>query len=684
MNRTLLLFLLALIFAVTGPLAQIQAPFRPPAVPLIAHDPYFSIWSPYNQLSEGASTHWTGTAHSLAGLALIDGMPFQILGSGGRGAPAMNQTGLEVLPTRTIYRFDASGISIILTFVTPALADDLDILSRPVTYLVWDVRATDGRGHKVSLYFHCSAQLAVNTPEQSVMASRARIRGLDVLRAGSREQPVLAKSGDNLRIDWGYLYVAAAGQEAGASAVASERNARAEFLKSGSLPDADDLEMPRAANDRTPVLAFTFDLGEVGATPVSRRLMVAYDDLYAIEYFQRKLRPYWRRDRMDAAGLLQAAHRDYAALAERCRRFDDQLMADLRKAGGEEYARIAALAYRQTVAAHKLVADIDGKPLYFSKENFSNGCIDTVDVTYPSSPFFLQFNPQLLKGQLIPILEYAGLPRWRFPFAPHDLGTYPLANGQVYGGREQSEENQMPVEESGNMLLMIAALAKKDGNADFALKYWAVLTGWANYLRAKGLDPENQLCTDDFAGHLAHNTNLSLKAILAIGGYAMLCDMAGRKSDAAAFRKSAEDMAAKWQQMADDGDHYRLTFDKPGSWSQKYNLVWDRLLGLKLFPPQVAQREISYYKTKLNRFGLPLDIRRDYTKLDWELWTATLADNPQDFAALVAPVYRWVIESPDRVPLTDWYSTADGKKQGFQARSVVGGIFVKLLAEHMR
>ncbi|MBZ5497195.1 MAG: DUF4965 domain-containing protein [Acidobacteriia bacterium] len=673
------------IFACIGS-AQVQtsAPFRPPAVPLVAHDPYFSIWSPYNLLTEGPTTHWTGTAQSMSGMVSIDGRPFQIMGAAGRGNPVMKQTEMEVLPTRTIYQFDAEGVHITLTFMTPALPDDLEILSRPVTYLIWNVRSTDSRNHKVSLYFHCAVQLAVNMPDQQVVWSRAKVGDLDVLRAGSREQPVLAKSGDNLRIDWGYLYVAGARQEVSSSAITSDRAARTEFMKSSSLPGSDDLDMPRAAGDRTPVLAFTFNLGEVGANPVSRHLMVAYDDLYSIEYFNRRLRPYWRRNGMDAAALLQAAHQDYAGLTERCRKLDAQLAADLRQAGGEEYARIASLAYRQTVAAHKLVADIDGTPLLFSKENFSNGCIDTVDVTYPSSPFFLVFNPQLLKGQLIPILEYASLPRWRFPFAPHDLGTYPLANGQVYGGREQSEDNQMPVEESGNMLLMITALAKKDGNANFAIKYWPVLAKWATYLREKGLDPENQLCTDDFAGHLAHNTNLSLKAILALGGYATLCDMAGRKDEAVAFRKTAEDMAARWQQMASDGDHYRLTFDRADTWSQKYNLVWDRLLGLNLFPAEVARREISYYKTRLNKFGLPLDLRKDYTKLDWELWTATLADNPMDFAALVGPIYRWVIESPDRVPLTDWYATSDGKKQGFQARSVVGGIFIKLLAEKTR
>src|SRR5207302_503358 len=221
--------------------------------------------------------------------------------------------------------------------------------------------------------------------------------------------------------------------------------------------------------------------------------------------------------------------------------------------------------------------DVDGQPMLFPKENFSHGCISTVDVIYPSSPFFLLFNPELVKAQLRPLMQYTRTGRWHFPFAPHDLGTYPKANGQVYGGGERSEKDQMPVEECGNMLIMAAALARAEGKADLALRYWPQLSRWARYLRAKGLDPDNQLCTDDFAGHLAHNTNLSLKATLALGGYAQLCETAGKGEEAADYRRVARKMAARWSEMADDGGHYRLAFDRPGTWSQKYNLVWDRL-----------------------------------------------------------------------------------------------------------
>ena len=392
-----------------------------------------------------------------------------------------------------------------------------------------------------------------------------------------------------------------------------------------------------------------------------------------------KLRPYWRKDGAEASDLINAAVDDYNSLAQECERFDAQLTADLQRAGGEKYAKIAALAYRHCFAAGKFVADRNGQPLQFCKENHSNGCIATSDVFYPMAPQFLLMGPTLTKSVLVPFMEYAASERWRFPFAPHDLGTYPKANGQRYGGGEKSEQNQMPVEESGNMLILFAALAKMEGNADFAARYWDQLSQWADYLQAKGFDPENQLCTDDFAGHLAHNVNLSAKAICGLASYAMLCEMRGKRAEAEKYAKLAKGFAKKWAEEASSGDHYRLAFDRPKTWSQKYNLVWDRILGFGLFPDKVVKTETAYYRKVQNKYGLPLDSRSDYTKLDWVLWTATLTNDRDDFEAIVGPVYRFLNETPDRFPMTDWYFTSTAKRRGFTARPVVGGVFLRML-----
>ncbi len=665
--------------------AQNLAPLRPPAVPLIAHDPYFSVWSMADHLADSNTQHWTGKPNTLTALVRIDGKTYQVMGRdavprGRQALPALNQKSVEVLPTRTVYAFSGSGIDLGLTFLTPALPDDLDVLSRPLTYIEWKASSNDGRSHDVSIYFDASGDLAVNTADQPVWSSRYMLDGQPVLRIGSREQPVLAKRGDDLRIDWGYLYLAADKTDGLMTGVLLRPDARTTFEKTGQLPASDDFSDRQSGRRGVQdVLAATLNLGSIGTTPVERYLMLAYDDIWAIEYFQRRERAWWRRNGDQAADLIRKGRQEHDSLARRSAAFDAELMADMRHIGGEEYARLASLAYRQTLAAHKLVADVDGTALFLPKENFSNGCIATVDVIYPSAPFTLLFSPRLLRAQLQPVLDYAHMARWKWPFAPHDLGTYPQANGQVYGGGERTEENQMPVEESGNMLIMLAALARVEGNASYAERYWPEITKWAEYLKEKGLDPENQLSTDDFAGHLAHNANLSIKAILALASYGVLAEMTGHKQAAADYRKIARDFAQKWVGLAAEGDHYKLAFDQAGSWSQKYNLVWDRLLKLQVFPPEVASREIAFYRTKQNKYGLPLDNRKDYTKLDWILWTATLTDDPAAFKSLVTPAYRFANESPSRVPLSDWYDTVTSKQQGFQARSVVGGIFIKML-----
>jgi hypothetical protein len=526
--------------------------------------------------------------------------------------------------------------------------------------------------------------MAVNTGYESVVWSRAKVADTELLSVGSSEQKVLGVSGDDLRINWGHFYLAAPDSAHERLAAVNGREARNKFFSGGGLPDADLLEMPATPRSGAPVLAAAVDFGNVGPNAVSRHVLVAYDDVFSIEYLNRKLHPYWRKDGANFADLLRKAVGEYASLLQRAIAFDEELTADLTAAGGREYAELSVLAYRQAIGAHKLVADTDATPLFFAKENFSNGCADTVDVFYPSAPLFLLLNPKLVEGQMKPILDYASLPRWRWPFAPHDLGTYPLANGQVYGGGERTEENQMPVEETGNMLILALAVARAEGNVNLARSYWPLLTKWADYLRAKGLDPENQLSTDDFAGHLAHNSNLSIKAIEAVASYAELARLLGDSSRATDYRITAKQMAEQWERMAADGDHYRLAFDKTGTWSQKYNLVWDKVLGLNLFDHNIARKEMAFYLLHQNEFGLPLDNRKTYTKLDWIVWTATLAENSKDFEALIGPLHKYADQTPSRVPLSDWYDTMDAKQQGFQARSVVGGVFIKMLADPAR
>jgi hypothetical protein len=659
-----------------APFVLSQQPQRPPAVPLIAHDPYFSIWSDTDKLTDSNTAHWTGKRQPIHGLVRIDGKPYRFMGKDPEDVPAMEQTGLSVTPTHTIYTFAAEGVKLTVTFFTPALPHDLDALSRPVTYLT--LTAASDTPHEVSALIDVDPIIAVNTADQPVTWGRSRAGDLTVLNIGSRDQNVLHRPGDDVRIDWGYFHLAA--PDSDGAPFAAAHGALEDFVTSGSLPSSDDMDTPRMPRQGAAHLAALLPFGTVTA-PVTRLLLLAYTEDYVVEFLNRRLLPYWQRNGQTVQDMLTQAEHDYPDLEKRAGAFDRDLTADLEHAGGPAYTQLAILAYRQTLAAHGFAADMDGTPMLFPKENFSNGCISTVDVLYPSAPFFLFFNPTLLQAQLKPVMEYAALPRWKWPFAPHDLGTYPLADGQVYGGGERTEEDQMPVEESGNLLILVAAMEGELGNWDFARQYWPQFQMWAQYLREKGLDPPNQLSTDDFAGHLAHNANLSIKAIEGLAAFAQIARGLDHGDVAEDYEHLAENMAVKWQTMALDGDHYKLAFDKPGTWSQKYNLVWDQILGLNLFPARVRETEIAFYLKHLNRYGLPLDNRATYTKLDWETWTATLAARPEDWNALMEPIGQWINQGPSRVPLTDWYDTITGKQEGFQARSVVGGVYIKVLAD---
>ncbi len=577
------------------------------------------------------------------------------------------QTSADVQPTQTRYTFECGNVELNLSFIAPLLMDDLNLISRPVNYISYDVNSLDGQSHDVQIYFEATPHWALNIPSQANSGEGFEKDGLLFLKTGSTAQKVLGKRGDDIRIDWGYFYLS--GDKSNSTYNVGDAFAmRDAFSKEGKL--SGDVSAKENAN-----LAIAQSLGK--GKSVSGKILIGYDDIYSIQYFGDNLRPYWNKkgDKTIEQAFVEA-NKEYDNLVVKCTDFDYKLMSEALASGGKEYAELCALAYRQSIAAHKLVEAPNGDLLFLSKENNSNGSIGTVDVTYPSAPLFLYYNPELAKGLLNHIFYYSESGKWTKPFPAHDVGTYPWANGQTYGG-------DMPVEEAGNMLSLCAAIAAVEGNAKYAEKHWDVLTVWTDYLVEKGLDPENQLCTDDFAGHFAHNVNLSVKAIMGIASYGYMADKLGKKDVAEKYTAKAKEMAQEWIKMADDGDHFRLTFDQPGTWSQKYNLIWNKVLKLDVFPASVAEKELPYYLTKQNKYGLPLDSRKNYTKSDWIIWTATLSDDEATFQKLVSPIHKFMNETTDRVPMSDWYNTDNTTHVGFKARSVVGGYYIKMLSDRL-
>ncbi len=641
---------------------------RPPAVPLITVDPYFSVWSPADRLTDRATAHWTGKPNTALGLVTIDGAEYRFMGV--CDAPAMKQTKRYYTALSTEYRFEAAGIELTALFTSPLLIDDFYYFTRPISYLKLTYKSLDKKEHDVKAKICFSEEICINLRgSEAVVAETLENGDIKSAKIGSAAQKVLGADGDDIRINWGYFYLSAKGKNASTS------------IEKITTP----VPGAKPTDPKLPDMTFVCAENKVCAC-CGTLFTFAYDDIESIVYFGQHLKSYWNKDGAKIEDEIVKAFADYSEIMPRCTAFDDKLFLDATRAGGEKYAEILELAFRQACAAHKLVLDENGDVLYISKECFSNGCAATVDVSYPSIPMFLLYNPELVLGMMRPIYKFSRMDDWKFDFAPHDAGRYPWVNGQVYGlreteaGKELLHKYQMPVEECGNMLVMAAATAIAKNDVTLAKENLDLLETWVKYLFENGRDPENQLCTDDFAGHLAHNCNLSLKAISGILGLGVIYKMLGDEAKFEEYKEIARDMSLDWIERAKNEDgSFRLAFDREGTFSMKYNIIWDKLFGTNVMPKSAIVSEFASYRRKTNKYGLPLDNRSLYTKSDWLVWTATLADEKDDFIEMIEPLWDAYNSSDSRMPMTDWYWTHTAAMRGFTHRSVQGGLWIKML-----
>lgn len=675
--------------------------FKAPAVPLITHDPFFSVWSCSDELTGDVTRHWDGARKYMFGVLVVDGTIYEFMGKVGSneeyyyaGNRKLRQVSCEIRPMTTVYTFENELFTMELKFTSPLLLNDLKLLSRPISYISYKVTAKDGKEHKYDIHFGFSAEFCVNLLNQEVFVNLTPYS----MYFSSGTENMLKRSGDDHRIEWGEMHVIAPDYFQTCTSLRVYQLDLAKKYGNRNFPvNPMNSQGPRreqkgpesyACYEKTPVYPyyptivvrkeFTLEGGSF-----EDHIAVGYNDIKSIQYFGQNIDAYWKKDGDDFNQIMYKSIKDYDEIMTKVNDFEEELLSRARKVS-DKYADIISLAYRQAIAGHKLTW-YKGEPQFLSKENYSNGCIGTVDVTYPSIPLFLIYAPELVRGMLNPIFDMIDEGLWDYEFAPHDVGQYPLANGQVYGFsmhhrmHRQPLESQMPVEECGNMILCVAGICFAEKNMEYFVKHRDLLIQWADYLVKTGYNPDNQLCTDDFAGHLAHNVNLSAKAICALGAMAKMFREIGDISCAEKYGSAARTLAAEWEENAYDGDCYRLAFDQEGTWSLKYNMVWDKLLDMNLFSDKVYEKELACYKKHIQEFGIPLDCRGEYTKTDWEMWS-TMLFGDKEYTDMVVNAMWWFLSSTtDRTPFTDMHYTTMPWMRSFQARTVQGGLFINML-----
>jgi Domain of unknown function (DUF4965)/Domain of unknown function (DUF5127)/Domain of unknown function (DUF1793)/Ricin-type beta-trefoil lectin domain-like/Domain of unknown function (DUF4964) len=660
------------------------SPLRPPATPLIVRSPYLTTWQAADNLAGTWSTFWTGHITALCGIARVDGTPYVFAGApslpNGPALATMTQTSLQVTATRSIYTLTGGGVTLTVTFLSPVDPGNLKRQCAPFGYVTIQAASNDNAAHTVDLHLDTSGEWVHGNSATPITWAQRQTGSMTVLTCTPASPGVLQEYGD--QASWGSLVLAAPTGSGLTWQIGQDTVVRAASAGQGVLGNTSDSAQPRAINDRWPVLGLNRNLGTVapGAASAPFTVCIGHVRTPALSYLGAQLQPWWTHYWPSWTDMVDWVAGDHDAALAAATALDQKLHDDAAAAAGggttgEHYAAVCALALRQALAGTELV-DRGGSPWAFLKEISSDGNVSTVDVVYPACPAYLYLSPAYLRLLLEPLLDYAERGGWPKQFAEHDLGSsYPNATGHNDGNEED-----MPVEEAANMLVMSAALVQRLPSADaasYATGHYAILRQWAEYLVSNALDPGNQNQTDDFTGFIAHSANLALKGIVGIGAMGVIARTAGNSADAARYLSVSRSYASQWVSLALDssGRHLKLAYDQDGTWSLKYNGFADRLLGLDLVPTGVASIEGAWYQANAGGHGVVLDPRNNYTKGDWELWTAAwLSGQPTVRTTLVEGVYSFANTTPQRVPLTDWYVVADATQRGFADRPVVGGM----------
>ncbi|CAJ2502899.1 Uu.00g102930.m01.CDS01 [Anthostomella pinea] len=665
------------------------SPARPPSIPLAVKAPYLNSW--LDAGSDGGNggylagewpVFWQQQVTGWAGLIRVDGTPYTWMGAPGGGAALVDQTDFSYTSTRSTFVMNVGGkVEMNITFLSPVTPTDLKRQSLVFSYLDVAVTSLDGASHDVQLYADCSAEWASGDLSAIIEWDHNSADGVAYHQFSRQDQVEISET--NQLPNWGTWYWSTSDADGLTYQSGADVDVRGAFIGTGALPNTKDTNF-RAVNDNWPVFGFAHDLGSVGGNTVSTLFSIGLTQDNAIQLLgeSSNLTTYpslWKSYFGSDLEAMTFFYNDYSEASSLATALDNKVATDSVAAAGQNYLTITSLSVRQAFGALQFTGT-DADPLVFLKEISSNSDIQTVDVIFPTMPLILYSNPAILNYMLKPLFLNQENGHYPKTSAIHDLGTFPLAKGYPDG----SDEPQ-PLEECGNMLIMVLAYAQRTGDNAYLATHYNILKQWAGYLVDEALIPADQISTDDFAGSLANQTNLAIKGIIGLRAMADIAGVTGHADDAASYFATATNYIAQWQgygiNHAANPPHTTLSYNEPDSYGLLYNLYANSLLGFgSAFVPQsVYDMQSAFYPTVALKYGVPLDTRHTYTKSDWELWAAAVA-SPDTRDLFVNLIAEWINVTPTNMALTDLYDCETGDYPGisFTARPVVGGHFALL------
>ncbi|KIM20840.1 hypothetical protein M408DRAFT_119277 [Serendipita vermifera MAFF 305830] len=656
-------------------------PFSPPAYPLAVRSPYLSCWLPQGNgtaLNADWPRFWEGSILGWAGYIRVDGAVYTFLGSPSVSGPTLAvQKSAMFTSTQSVFILTAGGVDLIAAFLSPVEPDDMVKQSTPFSYLSLIAQSNDGASHSVQLYTDISAEWV--SGDNSLIANwTTSIGDIVTHQVQLQDQTHYSEASDH--IQHGAAYYSTKAATGLTYQTGSDQNLRTQFVQNGVLLNTQDTDY-RAVNDDWPVFALARDMGNVTSATEPFVMSIGHAREPAVQYIvsggvlQDRSLYFWSAY-ATIADAISFFLNDYASALSRATAFDSKVATDAAEVSSS-YGGIVALSIRQAFAAMEITISKTSTGwntddvLVFLKEISSNGNTNTVDVIFPAWPLYLYTNPTIGKNLLLPALQYQVTGQYPNKWSIHDMGAhYPRAIGHNDG-----QDEAMPLEECGNMLIMTLSHYQHTGDLYIINSYAQLLDQWTQYLIEEALIPANQISTDDFAGPLVNQTNLAIKGIIGIRAMAEIACLLGQHEKSANYTSIAQSYVAQWQSLATsfDGRHLTLSYGNNTSWGLTYNLYAEKLLGFNLFPQSVYDMQTAWYQTVIQEWGFPLDTRHTYTKTDWSIWTAATVSSTNVRDQFIGAIYNYASNGKNKAPFSDWYETTTGEVTGFRARPVVGG-----------
>lgn len=670
-------------------------PYAAQSYPLSVRSPYVSTWlaggNNGGNLNGAWPAFWQGQINGWAGYVRVDGVVYNFLGAPNvAGASKAVQKSAEFTATRSRFVLTAGPVDVTAIFLSPVEPTDLLRQSYPFSYLTVYVNSNDGNAHNVQVYTDISAEWVSGDRSLTAVWNTTASSTVVSHQISLQSQSLFTENRD--QIQYGSAYYGITFHSGVTYATGQDTVVRAKFIQTGQLDNSRDTNF-RAINNNWPVFALAKDWGSVvesGSNPAvfvvghARDPVIKY--VLANGQFENR-RPYWASKFSSAQAVLEqmltSAEYDHSTAAADA--FDNKINSDA-NAISADYAHIVAISARQVFGGIEITLppSLDTSDVkVFLKEISSDGNVNTVDVIFPAWPALLYTNPELGRYLLEPLFKFMQTGQYPHQFSCHDLGaSYPNAIAHLGG-----DDENMPVEESGNMIIMALSYAQKTGKTDQLSANYNLLTQWSQFLINDSLIPANQISTDDFAGPLANQTNLAIKGTIAIQAMSTIATLLGKTADATKYAQIAASYAPQIVNFAKSstGAHLTLSYGASDTWGLTYNLYAQKLLKLSVFPDSLFQSQTAWYSSHFNQYGIILDTRHTYTKSDWETWTAAIVTDTGVRDNIIRHLVAWQTDGIPNQPFSDFYDTTNGDAvrngvgdEAFRNRPVVGGHFALL------